>query len=170
MALDVHKIGYSSSSSRSNRRIKYDVFLCFRGEDTRKCFTDHLHAALQGNGLTTTFRDEEDLERGEDIKTSLLEAIDESFSAVVVLSRNYANSTWCLDELLKILHSKKELGLHIFPIFYDVDPSHVRHQTGPFEEAFKQHEMKVSHDKVQRWREAFIEVANLAGWNSQDYG
>ena len=37
---------FSSSSSSSGHRWNYDVFLSFRGEDTRKNFTDHLYTAL----------------------------------------------------------------------------------------------------------------------------
>uniref|UniRef100_A0A7N2L0R4 TIR domain-containing protein n=1 Tax=Quercus lobata TaxID=97700 RepID=A0A7N2L0R4_QUELO len=37
----------SSPSSSSTRQWKYDVFLSFRGEDTRNNFTDHLYVALQ---------------------------------------------------------------------------------------------------------------------------
>ncbi|XP_028806083.1 disease resistance-like protein DSC1 [Neltuma alba] len=170
MALDDQEVGYSSSYCRSNRRHKYDVFLSFRGEDTRKNFTDHLYAALCHNGLIT-FRDEEELGRGEIIKPSLLQAIEESLSAIIVLSENYAASTWCLDELLKILHCKKELGLHIFPIFYGIDPSDVRHQKGSFATAFEKLEQKFAHDKVkvQRWRDALREVADLAGWSSKNW-
>ncbi|XP_028791943.1 TMV resistance protein N-like [Neltuma alba] len=170
MALDDQGVGYSSSCSRSNRKHKYDVFLSFQGEATRKSFTDHLYAALCHNGLIT-FRDEEELGRGEVIKPCLLQAIEESLSAIVVLSKNYATSTWCLDELQKILDCKKELGLHIFPIFYGMDPSDVQHQKGSFTKAFEELEQKFAHDKVkvQRWRDALREVADLAGWSSENW-
>ncbi|KAI9116791.1 hypothetical protein K1719_012157 [Acacia pycnantha] len=169
MAFDDHGVDCSSISSRSNRRHKYDVFLSFRGE-TRRGFTDHLYTALNSDGLII-FRDEEELERGQSIKPSLLQAIEESFSAILVLSKDYASSTWCLDELLKILQSNKELGLHVFPIFYDVDPSDIRHQRGNFREAFEKHEQKFAHDKmkVEKWRKALNEVADLAGWSSKDW-
>ncbi|KAI9116840.1 hypothetical protein K1719_012206 [Acacia pycnantha] len=168
LAFDDYGLECSTSCSSSSRRHKYDVFLSFRGEDTRKSFTDHLYAALYGNGLIT-FRDEDELERGQVIKPSLLQAIEESFSAIVVVSKNYATSKWCLDELLKILDSKKLLGLHVFPIFYGVDPSDVRHQTGSFAKAFEEHEQKLAHGEVQRWRAALREVANLSGWSSQNW-
>ncbi|XP_054818439.1 disease resistance protein RPV1-like [Prosopis cineraria] len=169
MALEAHGVDYPSSSFGSARRWKYHVFLSFRGEDTRRSFTDHLFCALQRTGIKA-FRDDEELERGEVIKPSLLQAIEESLSAIVVISPNYASSTWCLEELSKILHFKKESGLHVFTIFYGVDPSDVRHQRGSFAEAFKKHEDKLPQDKtkVQDWRDALEEVANLSGWHS-DY-
>ena len=85
-----------SSSFSSGRKWKYDVFLSFRGEDTRKSFTDHLYTTLKQKGIFT-FRDDEELERGKPIKPELLEAIEESLYAIVILSKNYAYSTWCLD-------------------------------------------------------------------------
>jgi hypothetical protein len=58
----------------------------------------------------------------------------------------------------------------VFPIFYGVDPSDVRNQRGSFAEAFRKHEQKFteSKEKVQRWRDALREVANLSGWDSKD--
>ena len=38
------------ASSSSFKRLKYDVFLSFRGEDTRKKFTDHLYSGLKQKG------------------------------------------------------------------------------------------------------------------------
>ncbi|XP_054793777.1 TMV resistance protein N-like [Prosopis cineraria] len=124
MALEAHGVDYPSSSSGSAKTWKYHVFLVFRGADTRKSFTDHLYCTLQRKGMIA-FRDDEELERGQVIKPSLFQAIEESLSAIVVLSPNYASSSWCLEELSKILHFKKELGLHVFPIFYGVDPSDI---------------------------------------------
>ncbi|XP_054817707.1 protein VARIATION IN COMPOUND TRIGGERED ROOT growth response-like [Prosopis cineraria] len=171
MALEAHGIDHPSSSFSSARRWKYHVFLSFRGEDTCRSFTNHLYCALQRNGIIA-FNDDEELERGEVIKPSLLRAIEESLSAIVVLSPNYASSTWCLDELSKILHSKKESGLYVFPIFYGVDPSDVEHQRGSFAEAFKKHEEIFTRDemKVQNWRDALKEVANLSGWHADNCG
>ena len=56
----------SSSSSSSRLGWHYDVFLSFRGEDTRKNFTDHLYTALQNAGIHT-FRDDDELPKGEEI-------------------------------------------------------------------------------------------------------
>jgi len=82
----------SSSFSSSTPQWKYDVFLSFRGEDTRNGFIDYLYASLKQKGIVT-FRDEEKLERGKSISPELLKAIEESKFAIVILSRNYASST-----------------------------------------------------------------------------
>ncbi|XWS46502.1 hypothetical protein CRYUN_Cryun14cG0073000 [Craigia yunnanensis] len=65
------------SSSSSISRNKYDVFLSFGGEDTREKFTDRLYAALKRNGIVT-FRDDPQLEAGEEITPELFIAIQES--------------------------------------------------------------------------------------------
>ena len=158
-----------SSSSSSTLRWKYDVFLSFRGEDTRTSFTDHLYDALKRKGVLT-FRDDEKLERGKSISQELLNAIEESRFAIIIFSRNFASSTWCLNELEKIVRSVKETGLTILPVFYDVDASDVPNQTGPFQNAFHDLEdrFKENMEKVEIWRAALREVANLAGWPLQN--
>ncbi|KAI9084090.1 hypothetical protein K1719_033946 [Acacia pycnantha] len=170
MAHHADGVGCCLSSSGSIKRWKYHVFLSFRGEDTRTNFTDHLNAALKRKGLKT-FRDEEDLEKGQSIKPNLDEAIEESRSVIVVLSPNYASSTWCLDELQKILDLEKESSLQVFPIFYGVDPSDVRKQKESFAEAFKKHEERFAQDKmkVQGWRNALEKVADISGWHSKNW-
>ncbi|XP_030964117.1 toll/interleukin-1 receptor-like protein [Quercus lobata] len=117
----------SSSVSSLTPRWKYDVFLSFRGEDTRNNFTDHLYAALQRKGIVT-FRDEEGLEKGESISPALLKAIEESRFAIIILSKNYVSSSWCMEKLAKMVRCRKETGLTILPIFYHVSPSDVRKQ------------------------------------------
>ncbi|KAK9930657.1 hypothetical protein M0R45_027688 [Rubus argutus] len=156
----------SSFSPPPFRKLTYDVFLSFRGEDTRKNFTDHLYTALKQRGIFT-FRDDEELERGKSIAPEIFKAIEESRYVIVVLSRNYANSSWCLDEIAKILECMEESTV-VLPVFYDVDPSDVRKQTGDhFEEAFSEH-VKEHPDKVERWRRALSQVANLSGWHLRD--
>ena len=93
----------STSTTRSSSpSYTYDVFLSFRGEDTRKKFTDHLYTALVDKGFRT-FRDDDEIERGESLQPELDRAIEQSRVSIIVLSKDYASSTWCLDELVMIL-------------------------------------------------------------------
>ena len=151
----------------------YDVFLSFRGEDTRKTFTDHLYAALSAAGLRT-FKDDEGIERGENVNSELEKAIKAARSSIIVFSKDYASSRWCLDELVMILEHKRTSRHVILPVFFDVVPSQVRLQTGSFAEAFGRHEelfmietdetkREDLRNKVEGWREALREVANLVG-------
>ena len=158
----------SEIASSSLPTWEYDVFLSFRGEDTRNNFTDHLYAALDQKGIKT-FRDNERLERGKPISTELLNAIEKSKFAIIVLSRNYASSSWCLDELVKMVECKEKTRLTVLPVFYGVDPSDVRKQTGSFAEAFAKHEDLIKNEeKLRSWRAALSQVANLSGWDARN--
>ncbi|XP_052881834.1 disease resistance protein RUN1-like [Gossypium arboreum] len=148
-------------------RCTYHVFLSFRGADTRKSFTDHLYTALVRLGIQT-FRDDEEIERGNNIKDEIEKAIlHHSKISIVVFSKNYAASTWCLNELVMILEHKKSSKHIVLPVFYDVDPSQVKNQTGSYAEAFTQHEQNLE-SMVQRWRNALKEVADIGGMVLQD--
>ncbi|GKE22122.1 Toll/interleukin-1 receptor domain-containing protein [Tanacetum coccineum] len=64
----------SSSSSSSSLSFNYDVFLSFRGKDTRKTFVDHLYSALDQR-LIRTYKDDITLPRGESIDPVLLKEL-----------------------------------------------------------------------------------------------
>ncbi|KAL6200170.1 hypothetical protein ACLB2K_029952 [Fragaria x ananassa] len=159
-----------SSSAPSVSPWKYDVFLSFRGEDTRKGVVSHLYDELQNRSGIKTFKDDIRLEVGAPISPSLLKAIEDSRFAIVVLSPNYASSAWCLDELKHIFRCMKGKD-RILPLFYFVDPSDVRNQRGSFQTAFAVHEKKYKkyHEKVKEWRDALSSVGNLSGWNADKF-
>ncbi|XAR51650.1 hypothetical protein NMG60_11006331 [Bertholletia excelsa] len=166
---------YSSSLSffSSISRNRHDVFLSFRGEDTRHGVTSQLHKALEDAGIPT-FKDDKNLEKGSEIAAELLSAIQASRIAVVIFSRNYATSRWCLDELLKIIECRDEAGQVVLPVFYDVVPSDVLNQTNSYGRAFDKHEERFrsgiqEKNKVERWRAALTEAASsLHGWDLQN--
>jgi len=118
---------------------KYDVFVSFRGEDTRNNFTDHLFGALHKKNIVA-FRDDTKLKKGENISSELLQAIEGSRILIVIFSKNYASSTRCLRELAKIADCIEVQEQTVLPIFYDVSSSEVRKQSGDYEEAFREHE------------------------------
>ena len=162
----VASMGMENASSSSTVQREYDVFISFRGEDTRNNFMDHLYNALIGKCINT-FRDDEKLERGKPISLELLKAIEESRFAVVILSKDYASSPWCLDELAKIIACKEDMGMIVLPVFHHVEPSDVRKQMGTFARAFIKHEEE-EKTRVDKWRDALRQVGNLAGWHLKD--
>ncbi|KAM5575257.1 hypothetical protein ABKV19_014282 [Rosa sericea] len=68
------------------------------------------------------------------------------------------------------MECRKTQRQRVFPIFYHVDPSHVRNQTGSFAHAFERHEATVhqGRDKIARWRAALRGAADLAGFDIAD--
>ncbi|XP_048438984.1 TMV resistance protein N-like [Pyrus x bretschneideri] len=96
------------------------------GADTRKGFTDHLYSALELAGIHTFRDDDDEIERGTNIEWGLQTAIQESRVSVIVFSKDYASSRWCLNELAIIMERKRRDGHMVIPVFYDVEPSDVR--------------------------------------------
>ncbi|XP_052478170.1 disease resistance protein RUN1-like isoform X1 [Gossypium raimondii] len=155
-----------ASSSSSSRQMKHQVFLSFRGEDTRLNFTVHLLQALKDKGLNVFF-DEEKLEKGEELSHALSQAIAASDLSILVLSKDYASSQSCLAELSDIMDRKrKPTDKHIvLPIFYHVDPSDVRNIGGTFKTSFEEHESKRPIEDMKRWKVAFAEIGASKGWH-----
>ncbi|RVW79801.1 TMV resistance protein N [Vitis vinifera] len=129
----------SVASSSSTHPWKYEVFLSFRGEDTRKSFTDHLHKALRRCGIHAFIDDR--LRRGEQISSALLRAIEESRFSIIIFSEHYASS----------------------------NPSHVRKQEGSYGVAFTKHEQvyRDNMEKVAVEKSSNC-GSNLSGWDSRD--
>ncbi|KAJ9554474.1 hypothetical protein OSB04_018519 [Centaurea solstitialis] len=148
-------------SSSSSQLLEYDVFLSFRGTDTRNTFIDHLYSALCHRAIHT-YKDDVTLPRGETIDTALLTAIEKSHIAVIIFSENYADSSWCLQELAHIMKCKDERGLTVMPIFYHIDPSELRNQKGKYGEALAKHESE--NKKVELWRKALVDARKLSGY------
>lgn len=160
---------------------RYDVFISFRGEDTRNNFVSHLYRDFCRKKIKA-YIDEDSLSRGDEISPALKKGIQESKISVVVLSENYASSSWCLNELNHILECKETDEQIVIPVFYHVDPSHVRKQEGSYETAFAKHGQRLSDaeideaqvqewmDMVQKWRNALTRVSNLSGWDSSVIG
>ncbi|RDX67153.1 TMV resistance protein N, partial [Mucuna pruriens] len=158
----------SSSSKYSNtiQNRRYDVFISFRGADTRNTFVDHLYAHLIRKGIFV-FKDDKKLHKGKSISSQLIQAIKDSRISIIVFSETYASSTWCLDEMTTIADCQQQSNQTVFPVFYDVDPSHVRYQNGVYENAFVLHKRKFKQDsdKVHRWERAMTALASYAGWD-----
>ncbi|KAK6916953.1 Toll/interleukin-1 receptor homology (TIR) domain [Dillenia turbinata] len=142
----------------------YDVFLSFRGEDTRHNFTSHLYSALLRSGIHT-FIDNDALRRGQPISSDLKSAISRSRISVVVFSENYAYSSWCLDELVVMMECNKAMGQTVLPIFYHVEPSDLRKGSGSFGAAIARYEERFEAEKVSKWKEALAYAAGLSGWH-----
>ncbi|XP_050379808.1 disease resistance-like protein DSC1 [Argentina anserina] len=152
----------ASASTDIPSKEKYDVFLSFRGPDTRETFISHLKKALDDKKIETFIDD--NLERGEEIAPALLKAIERSMISVIIFSKNYASSRWCLDELVHILECREKCGKHVLPIFYKTVVSDIRHQRRSYrlEKRFKDR----TESELLKWKVALTNAANLSGFES----
>ncbi|XP_010050730.2 disease resistance protein RUN1-like [Eucalyptus grandis] len=169
---------YRASSSSSSphvgdnggtKRLKgtdYEVFLSFRGEDTRKGFTDHLYTSLVDAGIRV-YRDNDELRVGDEIGSELLRSITQSKISIPIISEDYASSKWCLQELAQMLKCRRSGEQVVLPIFYKVEPSQVRHLKGRFGDAINAHQKNSGQMVVKEWEEALNEVSSLKGWESE---
>ncbi|KAL1225005.1 Disease resistance protein RPS6 [Cardamine amara subsp. amara] len=154
------------SSSSCNR--VYDVFPSFSGEDVRVTFLSHFLKELDRK-LIIAFKDSK-IERSQSLDPVLKQAIRDSRIAVVVFSKNYASSSWCLNELLEIVKCKEDCGQMVIPVFYGLDPSHVRKQTGDFGKIFAETCKNRTEEVKIQWRRALTDVANILGYHSVTWG
>lgn len=158
----------SSSTSSSSSGINYEVFLSFRGVDTRKGFTDHLYSKLVDAGIQV-FKDDKKLRAGEEIKQELKEVIKRSRISVAILSKDYASSRSCLMEVVQMWECRKLNGQTIIPVFYDISPFNVKRQAGDFGTSFEKHEQDgVSRDSIKKWKKVLRKIGELSGFNRED--
>ncbi|KAL9316649.1 hypothetical protein ACSQ67_017650 [Phaseolus vulgaris] len=152
----------------SNEPKNYDVFLSLGGEDVRYTFTGNLFYALCSKRIKTFFREHEhDPElytNDTNISPSALKAIQESKISMVVFSQQYASSSRCLDELVAILDCRMKSDQLVWPIYYGVDPSDLVTHEGRFGQAMCRVEEKYSTERINKWREALVQVGQLSGW------
>ncbi|OAP04719.1 hypothetical protein AXX17_AT3G27460 [Arabidopsis thaliana] len=153
--------------SSLSRTWKHQVFPSFHGGDVRKTFLSHVLEAFRGKGIDPFI--DNSIERSKSIGPELVEAIRGSRIAIVLLSRNYASSSWCMNELVEIMKCKEDLGQIVITIFYEVDPTHIKKQTGDFGKVFKETCKGKTKEEIKRWRKALEGVATIAGYHSSNW-
>ncbi|XP_048133572.1 disease resistance protein L6-like [Rhodamnia argentea] len=159
--------GDSESTSRTENASgeEYDVFLSFRGPDTRNGFTDWLYYGLRGAGIRV-FLDSDELEDGERI-SKILKAVDESQIYIPIFSPNFASSPWCLREVECMVErtSNSDGKKKIIPIFYEVKADDVKLRTDLYRKAIRKLEKmkKFGSDELKRWESALKTVGGIIG-------
>ncbi|KAF7851540.1 hypothetical protein BT93_L3721 [Corymbia citriodora subsp. variegata] len=150
---------------------QFNVFLSFKGSDTRKGFADHLYHSLANAGTVPicVFRDENSLPIGEEFGSQILDAITRSNISIPIISENYASSKWCLRELIHMMHREERASHMVLPIFYKVEPSDVRYLNGNFGKAFHSRKKRFEEKDIQEGQQALEEVSYLNGWESEKF-
>jgi hypothetical protein len=153
----------SSTSAAANPINKsYQVFINHRGVDVKRTFARSLYLRLLEKGLTA-FLDEEEMQEGYEIYPQIAEAIRTASVHVAIFSPRYAESPWCLNELLLMLESNAP----IIPVFYCVSPADVRWvMKGCYGEALQTHERKERCNPytIAGWKYALHKVADRSGF------
>jgi hypothetical protein len=151
--------------SNAHFDVKYHIFISFRGKDVRHNFLRKFVKALRRKGFKV-FTDDQ-IQKGEEIGAQLFQAIETSLISLVIFSPNFCDSTWCLDELVKINQCVDKNNQIVIPVFLGVHPSDVGKQTGmKFKEAFSKYkeEYGENSDRVIGWGFALERTAKRAGF------
>ncbi|CDY08916.1 BnaC08g11460D [Brassica napus] len=144
----------------------HHVFPSFHGADVRTNFLSHIVKEFKSKAIDLFI--DNDIVRSKSIGPELIEAIRGSRIAIVFLSKNYSSSTWCLNELVEIMHCREEFGKTVMSIFYEVDPTDVKKQTGYFGKVFEKTCEGKTEEEIRRWKHALAEVAQIAGFHSSN--
>lgn len=135
----------------------FDIFISHRGPDTKKVFASLLYRRLRG---WRVFLDQPELQQGDSITTQIKDAIATASVHVGIFSPGYADSTWCLDELVLMWESKGK----IIPVFYGVKPAELRWTKGLYAEALQNHTSRYDATTIEKWRTALSKVADISGF------
>ncbi|GLJ06501.1 hypothetical protein SUGI_0040490 [Cryptomeria japonica] len=143
-----------SESSRS-----FHVFINHRGPDVKQTVSIQHYNSLRQLGIRA-FLDSEEKQLGDSFPFAINTAIRFSFVHVAIFSKGYADSPWCLTELVLILESQAK----IIPVFYGVKPSDLRHiEKGVYADAFIKYEEKGRYlEKLNKWKEALQSLSLIA--------
>nr|ABR18194.1 unknown [Picea sitchensis] len=173
----------SSSTSPSHANTNsyvYDVFINHRGPDVKKGLASHLYHRLKAYGLGV-FLDQQELERGENMTPQIEGAIRTASIHIAIFSPTYAESSWCLKELVMMLES----GSTIIPVFYHVRPCELRWTRGgngdgdgvyaralctlEKKRTFDQEKPRHDSNTIEKWRNALSNVAERSGFELTAY-
>lgn len=142
---------------------RHQVFINFRGKDERLKLVPHLIHHLEASNVNVVMDDDATGKRVE----KLFKYIRNSRIVIVIFSISYLESRCCLDELVEIMKCLETKKLEFaIPIFYKVEPSHVKYQTGNFGERFVALQNK-HPDSIKTWKEALKFVAGSIGLTYQ---
>ncbi|XP_030475870.2 disease resistance protein RUN1-like [Syzygium oleosum] len=169
--MDMIKSSEAEAGGSESSGTDHEVFLNFRGPDTRQGFTDCLYNGMLDANIRVFF-DEEQLHIGKEIGDELPTAIEKSKIYVPIFSKGYASSVWCLRELTHMVEctKSKPSEKEIMPIFYDVEPCDVKLKSQLYLGALDEHEEKFGPQTRGKWEDALRSVAKIKGWELKKQG
>ncbi|KAK3002405.1 hypothetical protein RJ639_010263 [Escallonia herrerae] len=132
----------------------YDVFVSYKSKDIPKNIIKLLYATLQKSKFKSY---EDEINRKEDTSSEFDATISQSRSSIIVFSRNYSYSPWCLHQLAKIFNYSETKRHVILPVFYLVDKETVIGQA----DRMSQELDGKYNEQFNLWRESIKVVAEL---------
>lgn len=169
---------FSSAQARSIVSPKlYDVFISHRGPDVKETLAKQLYHLLKAGGCKA-FLDREEIEGGDSITSAIHNAICYSRVQIAIFSIGYAESSWCLDELVLMLQQTDALFILVF---FDVQPWELRHihnkknkkrgkKESQYAAAFYEYRSKGRNlDKLEEWQQALASAADISGYELSHY-
>lgn len=141
---------------------QHQVFIHYRGDELRKSFLGFVVKAMR-EAKINVFTDEIEV-KGRDLQ-NLFRRIEESRVAVAILSERYTESSWCLDELVKMKEQMDQDKLVVIPIFYRLDATNCKRLVGTFGDNFRnlEREYRSEPERVKKWKEALISIPQKVG-------
>ncbi|KAH9289822.1 hypothetical protein KI387_033939 [Taxus chinensis] len=139
----------------------YDVFINHRGPDVKKTLAEAIYRHLSAFNLRV-FLDQKELRTGDFLPAAIQHALATSKINVAIFSPRYAESPWCLAELSFMLKN----GAKIIPVFYNVEPFHVRYiKSGLYAQAFTDYQRKnrIDPNIVEKWKDDVHRVSFTTG-------
>lgn len=152
-----------AESSSGMKHLPYDVFISHCGVDVKYRLTNTIYKKLDGTGRRV-FLDKSEPELGDFFPEALEQAMASASLHIAIFSENYAQSPWCLDELIFMLQT----AVKFIPIFYHVEPSTLRwaiEGKGIYADAFFKHanSSRYSSEKLKRWNLALHRASLYTG-------
>lgn len=137
----------------------FDVFINHRGPDVKLTLATQLYNSLEQSGIRA-FLHSEEKELGNSFPSIIETAICFAYLHIAIFSRKYAESPWCLAELVLMLESEAK----IIPVFYQVEPWELRHiEKGVYADAFIKYEEKGRYlENLKQWKEALQSISFIS--------
>ncbi|KAH7404207.1 hypothetical protein KP509_15G015600, partial [Ceratopteris richardii] len=138
----------------------YDVFICYRGSDTKRNIVSILRGVLESKGIKC-FVDYA-IESGAELLSGMIQGIWKSRLQIIVLSQGFGRSRLCLDALVEIMNIEAPVR-RVLPVFYEVEPCVVRHQKRASPYDLSAVEGSTREDR-KRWGKALHQLSHLKGY------
>lgn len=142
-------------SSKRSIDSKYDVFISHANKDKLN-FIDDLYSSLDSLGINI-FYDKKSLEWGDKWKDRILDGVNQSEFAIIVISENFFGREWTEKELNEFLNRQNKNGQKIIlPVVHNITMEQLRDKYPSIAEIQAISSKDYSHDQI-----ALLFVAQL---------